>query len=154
MKLVNKVSKFVVVNKTYFELTKLAHKVYKGKPAMVVFKTSKNTILVFRSLKGRIMGEPGASSESLAKMPFNVINLEIQTLTYTHKLAHEINLLKLSHPFHYEGELFPAGYYKDAGIHVNIFHTGNIVLTGVKTETQAKRTILLIETLICPFYVK
>ena len=150
MKLVNKVVSFTVLTK--FEDIK-ADKIYSGRPTMSVIKIQRNTIIIFKNLRGRIMGNPDDIDSSLLLLPFKITNIAIQTLTYTHTLPHEINLLKLSHPFHYEGELFPSGYIKFHNCHVNIFHTGNLVLTEIRSHLHAIKIINTIESLIIPFYV-
>lgn len=149
MKLVNKVIRFTVNDKIPFEiLTKYATKVYKGRPTMILFKNFDNTVIIFKSLKGRIMGNPNKMKETLDNLPFDIANVHVQTCTYTHDFNHEINLQKLNNSFHYEAELFPAAYSTIFGAHVNIFHTGKIVVIGVKSHEIAEKIIASVEKMI------
>ncbi len=153
MKIVNKVVSFQINDAiTYEEIKKkYATKVYNGRPTMLLLKTINNTIIIFQNLKGRVMGNPNTINETINDLPFKVSNVVIQTCTYTHSMTGEINLLKITYPFHYEGELFPAAYIKLMNAHVNIFHTGKLVITGVKNDMNAFKIITLVESLLIPF---
>lgn len=151
MILVNKVIKFEIIdnNVSFDDLKKYATKVYHGRPSMLLFKFSNNTVLVFKKLNGRIMGNPHKIYDVLNALPFSISNLTVQTCTFTHNLESEINLNKLNHAFKYEGELFPAAYLRlQNGAHVNLFHTGKVVITGAKTEKDAVDIINYIKQII------
>ena len=95
------------------------------------------TLLVFKSGKCRIMGSKTVDIGNM-NLP-NCSNIRLQSITVTFKLGHTLNLIGMHDAnlstTRYETELFPAlhlrTYYP---IHVNIFSSGKVVLTGVTLE--------------------
>ena len=67
-------------------------------------------------------------------------------MTLVHCLPAPVNPHKLCQhvKFHAEWELFPAVKWLGAGsgVHVNIFHTGKVVATGVKSIYDAENDLL------------
>ena len=142
MFVVNKVIRFKISSYLdYKDLYKFATKIYVGRPTMIKIKINGNTVIIFRNMKGRIMGSSENMNETLSSLPFDVEDVKIQTLTFTDSISQTINLWKLNLPFFYEGEIFPAAAYIkfQDGAHINIFHTGKLVLTGVKSEDEATK---------------
>ena len=93
-------------------------------------------LLLFPSGKCRLMGLKKPLSEDM-QLPFKIYNLEIQSVTVTYNVGHEINLLKLAKqmPFKermFEPELFSAlRMTKFNPICVNVFSTGKVVILGL-----------------------
>lgn len=104
------------------------------KPKQCVLKYSNYTIIIFPSGKCRIMGckQPLERIE----LPFKINVDGIQSVTVTHNLNVKINLQKLAAKTKclYEPEIFPGlRLIQFNPLCVNVFHTGNIVITGLKT---------------------
>ena len=84
------------------------------------------------------MGLKKPISEDI-QLPLKIDNLEIQSITITHNVGHQINLLKLAQlmpctDYTYEPELFPAlRMTKFNPVCVNVFATGKIVILGLKS---------------------
>lgn len=107
-----------------------------GKPAQIIDRCSKYTIVMFRSGKCRIMG--CKKPVKLEKIPYNVKDVKLQSITITTDLKQTINLLQLKailgDECAYEPELFPAlRYIKYNPKCVNIFSTGKVVILGIQT---------------------
>jgi TATA-box binding protein (TBP) (component of TFIID and TFIIIB) len=131
--------------------------VYNHKPYMVKYRQQGITLLIFNNLKFRIMGQGEAPlsvlNEFMDRLPpawkdeLKVENLKLSTMTVVHTLPTPINPHKLCRDFtkfHAEWELFPAVKWLGAGggVHVNIFHTGKVVATGVKSIYNAENDLL------------
>ena len=137
MKIVNKVIKF----KTRFPYNLIKelypkHTEYTHKPRMLKFKDGENTIIIFKSLKGRIMGP---SNELNLKFPIE--NVELSTMTITHEFNFFIDLENTN--FIYLPELFAAGYQRFPE-YCNIFHNGKLIILGVKSIDRANQLIDII----------
>ena len=96
--------------------------------------------LVFPSGKCRIMGLRRAITRmDLSLLPFQVKNVELQSLTLVHDLKRSINLRNLAEnlptqSYIYEPELFCAlRLIKFGKLCVNVFSSGKVVILGVKT---------------------
>jgi TATA-box binding protein (TBP) (component of TFIID and TFIIIB) len=70
-----------------------------------------------------------------SSLPYNITNVTIQSITVTCDYGQPINLKDLAEnaPSMYEPELFFAVRLTDFNpLCVNVFHTGQIVITGLK----------------------
>ena len=104
------------------------------KPKQCVLRYPEYTIIIFPNGKCRIMGckKPLENNE----LPFKICVKEIQSVTVTASLEMKINLQKLSENSNciYEPEIFPGlRLIVFNPLCVNIFHSGKIVITGLKT---------------------
>jgi Transcription factor TFIID (or TATA-binding protein, TBP) len=95
-------------------------------------------LLLFPSGKCRLMGLKKPFSEEI-QLPLKIYNVEIQSVTVTCHVGHQINLPKLARQMPpkermYEPELFPAlRMTKFNPICVNVFSTGKVVILGLKS---------------------
>ena len=104
------------------------------KPAQVVEKTDKYTLVFFQSGSCRIMGckKPIRPKD----LKYNIQNIQLQSLTVVHNLKTMINLYELSKVIKcvYEPEIFPGlRISKYDPMCVNLFSSGKTVLVGIKT---------------------
>ena len=104
------------------------------KPKQCVLKYLNYTIIIFPNGKCRIMGckKPLESKD----LPMNIIVERIQSVTVTDSFEMTINLQKLSEKVicTYEPEIFPGlRLIRFNPLCVNIFHSGKLVITGLKT---------------------
>jgi TATA-box binding protein (TBP) (component of TFIID and TFIIIB) len=70
-----------------------------------------------------------------SSLPYNITNVTIQSITVTCDYGQPINLkaLAVNTPSIYEPELFPSVRLTCFNpLCVNVFHTGKIVITGLK----------------------
>lgn len=129
--------------------------VYRHRPSMIRYRSRNITLLLFTNFKFRLMGKGEAHievlREFLAQLPWGsdmkIRNLRLSTMTLTHCLPMSVNTHKLCQnhdKFRAEWELFPAVQWLGAGggVHVNIFHTGKVVATGVKSINEAESRLL------------
>lgn len=116
----------------------IATKFYDHRPRMIKFASCGITILVFTSLRFRLMGKGenhlSVLSEFLTLAKVEARNVTLTTMTITHRIPYQINLHKLDpRHFYMDSELFPAArWIHDGRENFNIFHSGSIVITGVK----------------------
>ena len=104
------------------------------RPKQCVLKYPEYTIIIFPNGKCRIMGCKKPLEEEL---PFKIIIEEIQSVTVTTSIEKGINLQKMSTKSKsmYEPELFPGLRLIEFNpLCVNVFHSGKIVITGLKTS--------------------
>ena len=152
--------------KTLEDLFPFADKIYNHRPTMAIFKRSGMTIMVFTSFKCRIMGLPIVHGErkslnDLMKMASSIlrqwiceikedwgedvglIDFTFLTSTMTHKIPSLINFHKNQHCLNFDLELFCGAKFTSAppSTHVNVFSTGQVVATGLKSDTSMRRTI-------------
>ena len=104
------------------------------KPKQCVLKYPNYTIIIFPNGKCRIMGckNPLESKD----LPMKIIVERIQSVTVTTSLEMTINLQKLAEKTDciYEPEIFPGlRLILFNPLCVNIFHSGKLVITGLKT---------------------
>jgi len=99
-------------------------------------------LVLFPNGKCRLMGlKHPITADNSNHIPFKLFDLQIQSLTITHNVGYNINLLKLARnmPYRdrmYEPELFPAlRLTKFNPVCVNVFSTGKIVILGLKQLT-------------------
>ena len=104
------------------------------RPQQCVRKFDEYTIIFFRSRKCRIMG--CKKELDITTLPFNITIERIQSITVTTSIGHQVNLFNLSQIIQsvYEPELFPAlRLTQFKPLCVNVFMSGKIVITGIKT---------------------
>ena len=115
-------------------------KFYNHRPRMIKYHKNGITILVFTSLRFRLMGKGDIHKQILQDflhmLPWKSHVGEMTcSMTVSHQLpVKHINLHKLDRRyFQVEMELFPAAKLIHKGHeHVNIFHSGKLIITGVR----------------------
>ncbi len=118
------------------------------KPRMIRIRTAeKYTILIFNSLTTRIMGRgdnhQGALEETVKDF-LQIINpIILQSMTLIYNINRPINLHRLNPKYFLNlMELFPSCIMCDTlKAHVNVFASGKIVMTGIKSHLQAYEII-------------
>ena len=132
------------------DLIPFATQFYNHRPRMISYKKDDITLPIFTSFKFRLMGKGGHHHlilhDFLAKIPWKChINSKMtMNMTITHQLlSTHINLHKLNrHYFQVEMELFPAAKLIHNGReHVNVFHNGHIIITGVRNLENVQSLI-------------
>ena len=114
-----------------------------------VHDTGEFKIIFFKSGKCRIMGckRPLCRKIIAFSSCLKIRVQRIQSITFTHDLQRTINLFKLSkssYMIQYEPEIFPAARLMDfRPLCVNVFASGKIVITGLRT-LQFQKTMSLI----------
>ena len=121
------------------------HKEYYHKPSMLKIKVGDNTVILFKSLKGRIMGKPNN-----IELKFPIENQFVTNMTVVHNFNVYIDLEKTN--FIYLPEIFAAGF-KRFPEYCNLFHNGKLVILGVKTVTRAEQLIKIIYDQIHQFII-
>ena len=80
-------------------------------------------------------------SQIIATFPWtcSIVSMDISTMTLTLQLPYFINFHYLSEEdFYVDTEMFPAAKLLHTGsCHVNVFATGHVVATGVKSYSHA-----------------
>jgi len=109
----------------------------KSSPQMHIHKCHAGiTIILFKTGKCRLMGCK-TPLITLTNLPYNIHLQCIQSATATYDYGSLINLHSLSiraHPVMFEPELFPAARLQQFNpLCVNVFASGKIVITGLKT---------------------
>lgn len=143
--------------KSFSSLLPFADRVYNHRPTMLLFKRSGVSIMVFTSMKCRVMGLPQSEKPTLDRLvelqrlilttwakehEMNVIHFKLTTSTMTHKLPSAVNFYKNEHCLHFDLELFCAAkFLSNDSCHVNVFHSGHVIVTGLKSE-ENMHTIL------------
>ena len=125
---------------TLEQLEPFATNFYSHRPRMIRFRLNGITLLIFTSFRFRLMGRGdqhlAVLHSFLKKLPWQlkVSNLHLSTSTVVHDLGHSVNLYSLeSDHFFVELEIFPAAIFRHGGKeHINVFHTGRLVITGVQ----------------------
>jgi hypothetical protein len=136
-------------NVTLNELVPYATTFYAKRPRMIRFRQEGVSHQIFNNFKFRLMGGGDKHRHVLytflERLPFNVDvvgDLQLSTMTVTHRYTHQqgFNLLRLlrSH-FRVELGLFPTAKWLHpyGRENVNLFYTGSLVITGVKSEVRA-----------------
>jgi TATA-box binding protein (TBP) (component of TFIID and TFIIIB) len=138
---------------------------------MIKYRSEQVTLLIFTSFRFRLMGGGGnhvrVLRKFIASLPWrdevnNKVteeNLRLSNMTVTHQLPYDnINLQLLakrdSRHFRVELEIFPAAHWLhgSGGEHVNIFHTGRVVITGVPSINKAEHLLRELQSqLLCHF---
>ena len=104
------------------------------KPCQCVLKYPEYTIVLFWNGNCRVMG--CKKPIDTATLPLNIVIERVQSVSVTIDLKQSINLYSLSEiiPCYYEPEIFPALRLTNFNpLCVNVFHTGKVVITGLKT---------------------
>ena len=86
--------------------------------------------------------------------PVTLTDVKWVTLSATHTLSTSLNLQQLAEerPYvTYEAELFPAANFKEEGVNFCCFHSGKVVMTGIKSMKQIDDVVYptLIELELC-----
>ena len=82
----------------------------------------------------------------------NYPDIVLQTLTAAYGYQHPVNLDKLSQVVqcHYNPECFPAVQIKQfKPIHVNVFASGKVTITGLKDIERAREIEDLLDRYVC-----
>lgn len=148
-------------------------KLYLGRPEMLVMKMENGrNIQMFRKgtvqILGRVTEEEAESmrEEFIMKLkthttmwPCQVTKLTVSNLVVSVQLKTALCLQKIaltdSDVFH-ETELFPAALIRKwHPVHIAVFHTGRIILTGLKSITQCYTVMdMLLPFLKCNHLIK
>lgn len=144
-------------DESFQEFLTLADKRFTHRPTMAMYKRNGATIMMFTSKKIRIMGlsSAGDSSPPLLEdrirahrktllewineftWPIVIEEFTFNNATITHKLPTEINFFKNQHCLECELEIFTGAKFKQTeSCHVNVFASGNVVVTGIKNCHQ------------------
>ena len=115
---------------------------------MVKFYYNGVIILLFKSMKARIMGAPDNQKDVLKKIHYK--NLKLTTMSVTHDFKRKLNLNKL--PLQYEPELFPSCVYR-APEYCNIFGSSKIVILGVKSSKRAYEIINYLNLFLREYFI-
>ncbi len=74
------------------------------------------------------------------KMGFNVTltDIRISTISAFHKIDGELDLTKIVQRYggNYDPELFPAAIFVKEAVTFTCFHTGSVIMTGIKKNKQ------------------
>jgi len=85
--------------------------------------------------------------------PVKLTDVKIITMSATHDMGSPLNLSDIATflSASYEPELFPAAMFKKNGIHFSCYHTGKIVMTGLKSEKDLWESVAptLLELELC-----
>ena len=146
-----KVNRKIPLEEVHYTFPKLT-KLYRGRPEMLIMKmTTGRNVQMFRGGKVQILGcvsENDAESmrhEFIEKLrliksihPFQVTEMTVSNLVMSVQLKKKVialNKIKLTNAdCFYEVEIFPAFLIqKWLPVHVAVFNTGCIILTGLKT---------------------
>ena len=70
--------------------------------------------------------------------PVKMTRVNVCTISAFFRLKQPLDLTKVVHHFsgRYEPELFPAAMFTKDSIHFTCFHSGSVVMTGIKRENQ------------------
>ena len=104
------------------------------RPCQCVLRYPEYTIILFMNGNCRIMG--CKKPLDTTTLPLNIVVERIQSVSVTIDLKQSINLYSLSKsvPCTYEPEILPALRLSNFNpLCVNVFHTGKVVITGLKT---------------------
>jgi TATA-box binding protein (TBP) (component of TFIID and TFIIIB) len=115
---------------------------YHSVPNQLVIKDEKGTIVLFSSGKFRVMGCIDELDATFLAYKYieqftsdDYPDISIQSFTSVAKLEHDVNLNKLAqcNDTNYQPEIFAAvRMTKYKPLSVNVFHTGSIVVCGLK----------------------
>ena len=126
---------YKIVNTNYMGhvIQDINHLKFRHHPTMAVIKCEEGTLIVFKNKRCRLMGMKKPLS-TLDKIPIKIHIERVMSRTIMIDYGKTINLYKFKRDF-YEPEIFPAVKLKKfAPINVNIFGSGKIIVTGVKSK--------------------
>ena len=122
------------------ELEPFVTRIYKGRPTMLKYSQNGITLLIFTSLKFRLMGKSDhlfVLDDFISKISAKFqVSYEILSISYSARvqlsIAH-INLYKLNREhFYHEPELFPcASLRHECKENVNVFSSGVCIVNGL-----------------------
>ena len=116
-------------------------------PHQKIIPLSSGKLIVFSSGKCRVMGlrEPLHSSDD-QRLPFQINDLQIQSVTAVLNLGFTVNLIRLARSISscsYEPEIFPAVRLTEFNpICVNVFGSGKVVIMGLKSITDGWESLV------------
>lgn len=147
---------FPYENVQFKDLIKFGDRFYSHRPHMIKYQKDGITLLIFTSLKFRLMGKGCCHIQVLKNflhsLPwYSQIGPLTNSMTIVHQLPiQHINLYNLNKKyFQVELELFPAAKLLHSGReHVNIFHTGKIIMVGVRNVNNVTPLIELLMDVI------
>ncbi len=70
--------------------------------------------------------------------------IKLATMSASYKLCSKLNLETVIRIYNgsYEPELFPAAMFRKGTVHFTCFHTGSVLITGIKSETILDDVVL------------
>ena len=149
MKIVNRVYAGTVKNLDFVDSI---HHTRRNRPKMVVIKLDIGTMLIFPSLKFRLMGAKGEYvQQKMETLGIHVLTFRLQTLTISANLNRTINLNAVSNLLAKRGfkvlcerELFASLLVKTRLGTVNLFTSGKCMFLGVDSILSCYNIINLI----------
>lgn len=143
------------------DLAPFATHFYQHRPRMIKYRNANVTLLIFTSLRFRLMGSGESHWQVLndflhslpcgEELKVKKEDLVLSGMTVTHQLSRKnINLRSLNEDFRVELELFPAAQWLHGRgkEHINVFHTGSVVITGVTSIDKAEQLIAQLEQML------
>lgn len=136
-------------NVQFQDLITFGHKFYKHRPHMIKYQKDGITLLIFTSLRFRVMGKGESHiqvlEDFLRSLPWrSQFSSLTNSMTITHQLPLDhINLNKLNKKyFQLELELFPAAKLLHSGReHMNVFHSGKIIILGARDVNSVSSSV-------------
>ena len=120
-------------------------------------KFGKASILLFKSGRANLTGVR-SEDEALCimnkfctKLETSIIFYKIVNLTATSRLRFNFEKLKRHPEAEYEPELFPAIYFRKGKEVTAVFHSGKIIMTGIKSEIRVNDKFIEIKSMIEDF---
>ena len=126
------------------QAVKITHQTKQPEQLLIKF-ASGNTMIIFKTGSFRMMGKDDSLDahfniyEIIAQFSGQVPEVTTQNMTVCHNFEHRINLSELTKESIaiYTAEHFPAVQIRlFHPIHINIFSSGKVTLTGVKDESE------------------
>ena len=79
-------------------------------------------------------------------MVVRIVTLDVLTLSASFKVPDPIDVMKVVRHYgrSYEPELFPAVMFRKDCVHFTCFHTGSVLMTGIKSDRQLNDVCLLV----------
>ena len=143
------------------QAVKITHQTKQPEQLLIKF-ASGNTMIIFKTGSFRMMGKDDSLEshyniyEIIAQFSGDVPEVFTQTMTVCHNFAHKINLVELSKESltTYTAEHFPAVQIRVFHpIHINIFSSGKVTLTGVKCESELPILLTFLNNLVYKYFM-
>src|SRR5579864_4836069 len=138
------------------DAVKITHQTKQPEQLLIKFATG-NTMIIFKTGAFRMMGKDDSLEshfniyEILCQFTGAVPDVRTQTMTVCHEYEHKIMLNKLAceEDVQYTAEHFPAVQVrKFKPVHINIFSSGKVTLTGVKNECDLVHIFAYLDNLV------